>query len=55
MSNAESEKCACPDCVCTVHPDEALTRDGKRYCGTACADGHRDGSGCGHRGCNCHG
>ena len=55
MSDADKVKCACPDCVCRVSPNEATQRDGRPYCGEACASGHSQGSGCGHKGCDCHG
>jgi hypothetical protein len=31
-----------------------VMKDGKAYCGDACANGHTAGSGCGHTGCGCH-
>lgn len=40
--------CACKDCTCAV-------RDNETYCSLACANGHPDGAGCGHPGCNCAG
>ncbi|WP_071525280.1 metallothionein [Spirulina subsalsa] len=50
----EKVKCACSTCECMVSPDKAIEKDGKYYCGEACANGHTDGShGCGHPGCNC--
>lgn len=48
-------KCACADCVCVVAVDKAVKREGRLYCGDACADHHKDGAGCAHAGCSCHG
>lgn len=47
-------KCACESCVCIVKTDTALEKDGHFYCSEACANGHPNGSGCGHTGCDCH-
>jgi hypothetical protein len=30
-----------------------VERNGQRYCSEACANGHPQGQGCGHQGCNC--
>ena len=49
------QKCACSDCVCIVNVDKALKKNGKNYCSESCANGHPEGSGCGHTGCKCHG
>jgi hypothetical protein len=46
-------KCACESCKCEVSTDSALQKDGKYYCSETCANGHPDGTGCGHPGCNC--
>lgn len=48
-------KCACNDCVCVIEVEKGIRRDGRVYCDAACADGHRDGAGCHHAGCTCHG
>ncbi|WP_290653662.1 metallothionein [Aquisalimonas sp.] len=55
MTEVDRVKCACPDCVCVIPPEQAVKRDGKLYCGDACAKGHDSGSGCGHVGCKCTG
>ena len=47
-------KCACESCVCIVKTDTAIEKDGHFYCSEACANGHPNGSGCGHTGCDCH-
>ncbi|MEZ2240700.1 metallothionein [Microcoleus sp.] len=54
MTTATQTKCACPSCLCTVNLSAAIEKDGKQYCSTACADGHPNGTGCGHTGCDCH-
>lgn len=54
MTTVSQMKCACDSCLCVVTLSEAVTKDGKHYCSTACAEGHPDGGGCGHTGCNCH-
>jgi len=51
----EMVKCACSDCVCVVDLSKGLQRDGHIYCGETCADHHKDGVGCHHAGCTCHG
>ncbi|HYZ33261.1 MAG TPA: metallothionein [Crenalkalicoccus sp.] len=48
-------KCACADCVCVIPVDRAVRRDERLFCSDSCADHHRDGTGCGHAGCTCHG
>lgn len=48
-------KCACSDCVCVVKVDTGIKRDGRLYCSDSCADHHKNGSGCEHAGCDCHG
>ncbi len=52
---AAETTCACTDCTCKVSDDTAVKKDGKAYCSDACAQGHPDGKGCGHEGCECHG
>jgi len=37
-----------------VSTDSAVQKDGKYYCSDACANGHPNGVGCGHSGCECH-
>lgn len=54
-SATDKVKCACSDCVCMVQPDTAVKRDGGLFCSRSCAEHHKDGSGCGHAGCACHG
>ena len=51
----EQVKCACADCVCIVGVDKGVKRDGRVYCNETCADHHKDGAGCHHAGCTCHG
>lgn len=41
-------KCACSDCDCAV-------AEGQQFCSDSCANGHQDGSGCGHDHCGCAG
>lgn len=48
-------KCACADCVCVVETKDAVKAEDRLYCSTECADQHKDGSGCHHAGCTCHG
>lgn len=50
---ATQVKCACETCHCTVSESEAVQKDNKTYCSEACAQGHPDGAGCGHTGCDC--
>ncbi len=50
----EQMKCACESCLCIVDTSKATTKDNKFYCCEACANGHPNGSGCGHSGCECH-
>ncbi len=53
MSTITQMKCACVPCLCVIPIAEAIKKDDKYYCSQACAEGHVDGKGCGHRGCNC--
>jgi metallothionein len=53
MTNVNSMKCACESCLCVVSLSEAIEKNSKYYCGESCANGHTDGEGCGHQGCNC--
>lgn len=53
MTEVDRVKCACSDCVCVIPPANAVERDGRLFCGDACANGHASGSGCGHVGCQC--
>jgi metallothionein len=48
-------KCACADCVCIVEMKTAVKSEGRFYCSDECAKHHKDGSGCHHAGCTCHG
>jgi metallothionein len=54
MATVTQMKCACESCLCIVDLSSALQKDGKPYCSEACANGHADGTGCGHTGCGCH-
>lgn len=55
MATVTQMKCACESCLCIVNLNDAIKKDGKYYCGKACANGHPEGSGgCGHTGCGCH-
>lgn len=53
MTTVTSMKCACNNCLCVVSLEDAIQKEGKVYCSEACANGHPDGSGCGHTGCGC--
>ncbi len=53
MTTVTEIKCACESCVCVVSTNEAVEKDGKSYCGEACANGHTEGKGCSHQGCSC--
>ena len=48
-------KCACAASVCIVNVSKGVERDGRLYCNDTCATHHRDGVGCQHAGCTCHG
>ena len=39
--------------IFAVSASEAVEKDNKTYCSEACAQGHPDGTGCGHTGCDC--
>ena len=54
MTTVTQMKCACDSCLCIVDTSEAVEKDGHYYCSEACANGHVEGSGCGHQGCTCH-
>lgn len=54
MTTVTSMKCACESCLCVMKLEDAVTKGDKYYCSEACANGHADGSGCGHHGCGCH-
>lgn len=54
MTTVTQMKCACDSCLCIVTLADAVMKDGKPYCGEACASGHANGAGCGHTGCGCH-
>ncbi|KAF3886767.1 MULTISPECIES: metallothionein [Nostocales] len=54
MTTVSQMKCACKSCLCVVSLSDALMKDGKAYCGEACANGHTNGECCGHTGCDCH-
>lgn len=53
MTEVTQMKCACESCLCVVSLSDAVMQDEKAYCSTACANGHPDGTGCGHSGCGC--
>ncbi|MEM9370687.1 MAG: metallothionein [Pseudomonadota bacterium] len=55
MPTVTQQKCACDTCVCIVEIDDAIKKNDRNYCSAACADGHPEGSGCGHSGCACVG
>jgi hypothetical protein len=55
MTTTNQVKCDCESCECIVSLSDAILKDGKHYCGEACANQHPHGDGCGHPGCNCHG
>jgi hypothetical protein len=55
MTDVSMVKCACADCVCVVKTEGAVEKEGRFYCSAECADHHKDGSGCHHAGCTCHG
>lgn len=48
-------KCACADCVCIVSTGNAVTAEGRMFCGDKCATHHETNAGCDHAGCPCHG
>lgn len=54
MSTITQLKCACDSCLCIVDTTKAIESDGQYYCSEACAKGHPNGDGCGHKGCNCN-
>jgi hypothetical protein len=53
MTTVTAMKCACESCLCIVSTEDAVEKDGKYYCGKACANGHANAEGCGHQGCGC--
>ncbi|MEM9058882.1 MAG: metallothionein [Pseudomonadota bacterium] len=53
MPTVTQQKCACDSCVCIVAISDAVKKDDRNYCSSACADGHPEGAGCGHSGCAC--
>lgn len=54
MTTVTQMKCACESCLCVFSLSDAVMKEGKAYCGEACANGHPSGQGCGHAGCGCH-
>jgi metallothionein len=54
MTTVTQMKCACENCLCIVSLTEAIKTEGKHFCSKSCAEGHKDGVGCGHTGCECH-
>ncbi|MEM6374787.1 MAG: metallothionein [Pseudomonadota bacterium] len=53
MPEVTQQKCACEPCLCIVDINDAVKKNEQNFCSTACAEGHPDGSGCGHAGCSC--
>ncbi|MDY6936830.1 MAG: metallothionein [Cyanobacteriota bacterium] len=53
MTTATQLKCACEPCKCVVSTDLAVMKDGKYYCGEACANGHSSGESCCEPNCSC--
>jgi metallothionein len=53
VTNVTQMKCACESCLCIVSLAAAVLKDKQNYCSEACANGHPNGTGCGHTGCNC--
>ena len=53
MTTVTSMKCACDNCLCIVSLEDAIAKNGKYYCCEACASGHVNEKGCGHKGCSC--
>ncbi len=53
MSTVTTMKCACESCLCVIEIEKAIKKNGKNYCSQNCADGHPNGNGCGHAGCEC--
>ena len=53
MSALTTEKCACPNCVCSADPQKALEHNGKLWCSEACAHLHPGGAPCPTKGCQC--
>jgi hypothetical protein len=47
MTTVTQMKCACDSCLCIVGTSKAVEKEGHYYC----ANGHPEGSGCGHTGC----
>ena len=39
---------------CIVNVSDAVEKNGQYYCYDVCVDGHPDGAGCSHNGCECH-
>jgi hypothetical protein len=54
MTTVTQMKCACESCLCIVDINSAIQKDEHYYCSDACANGHPNGTGCGHAGCGCH-
>ena len=46
-------KCACPSCLCIVNISDAIKKEGKAYCSTACAEGHKKEVECCSSACGC--
>ena len=46
-------KCACKSCLCVVLIADAIKENDQYYCSQACANGHVNEKGCGHKGCVC--
>jgi hypothetical protein len=54
MTAVNEVKCACPSCVCVTTLSDAISKGGQYFCSSACAEGHPNGTGCGHKGCECN-
>jgi len=52
-NDTSSSQCACSGCTCSCSADNAIERDGKRYCSQACADLHPNGQPCPSSSCHC--
>ncbi|HEY9705328.1 MAG TPA: metallothionein [Allocoleopsis sp.] len=53
MATVTSMKCACESCLCIVSLSDAIENNQKYYCSEECSNGHSQGKGCHHTGCNC--
>jgi metallothionein len=53
MTTITAMKCACDSCLCVVSLADAIKKNDQYYCSSECAEGHVNGKGCHHTGCNC--